>query len=103
MAFRTEIQIHYDGKVLQIEGDSVNLSLSGMLVESREKIPVETRCQVHLNLTGTIEPMGVIMTGKVVRHEAAGFGIHFEEMDLESYSTLKEIVRYNTNGDPDKV
>ena len=103
VAFRTRIQVHYGEKVMDLQGDSVNLSMTGMLVESREKIAIGTRCRVHLSLTGTREPMEVAMDGEVVRHDASGFGIHFDEMELESYAILKEIIRHNVTGDPDRV
>lgn len=93
--FRTEIIVSYSGKQLHFEGDSANLSMGGVLVVSQKLIALGTECEVELRLTGTQAPMGLTMKGKVVRHEPSGFGIHFEEMDLDSYSTLKEIVRHN--------
>ncbi len=100
--FRSEIVIQYNRKELHLEGDSVNLSMGGMLVESRERIPLGTSCRIQVKLTGTQEPMGLSMQGTVVRHDPAGFGIHFEEMDLDSYSLLKEIIRHNTS-EPDRI
>jgi hypothetical protein len=96
--FRTEVTVAYDGEELHFEGDSVNLSMGGMLAESSRMIPLGVRCQVQLRLAGTQEPVELTMTGEVVRHEKEppGFGIRFEEMDLDSYSILKEIVRHNT-------
>jgi c-di-GMP-binding flagellar brake protein YcgR len=100
VAFRTEIAVSASGKRLHLEGDSVNLSMGGMLARTDEKIPLETACRVELNLTGTQEPMGLTIEGRVIRHEPSGFVIHFEEMDLDSYTVLKEIVRYNAR-EPD--
>jgi hypothetical protein len=100
--FRTEICISYGGEELHFEGDSVNLSMGGLLAASSEIIPLGTDCQLQLRLSGTQEPLELAMKGKVVRHEPSGFGIHFEEMDLDSYSILKEIVRHNTK-EPDLV
>jgi hypothetical protein len=100
--FRTEIIVSHGGKELHFEGGSVNLSLGGILAESSTMIPLDAECQVQLRLSGTQEPMELTMKGRVVRHEPSGFGIHFEEMDLDSYSILKEIVRHNTQ-DPDQV
>lgn len=93
--FRTEIVVSHGGKMLQLEGDSVNLSMGGMLVETHEKLPLATECRVQLRLTGTQEPMGLAMKGRVIRHDPSGFVVHFEEMDLDSYTMLKEIVRHN--------
>ena len=102
VAFRTEITVSGGGKKLHLEGDSVNLSMGGMLARTHEEIPLGTACEVRISLTGTQEPMWLTMEGRVIRHEPSGFVIHFEEMDLDSYTVLKEIVRYNTQ-EPDTV
>jgi len=98
--FRTEIFIDYDNHKMRFEGDSVNLSLSGVLVETDEEIPLGTVCRVRLRLSGTLEPIELAMDGRVVRQDHSGFGVQFHEMDLESYTLLKEVIRHNAN-DPD--
>ena len=98
--FRTEIIIDYAKHKMHFGGDSVNLSLSGILVETKEEIPLGTDCRVRLRLTGTREPTELIMDGRVVRQDHSGFGIQFDEMDLDSYTLLKEVVRHNAE-DPD--
>lgn len=100
--FRTQITVDYGGEKLHLEGDSVNISMGGILAETSKKIPLGTVCNVRMNLVGSQPPIGLTMTGKVVRHDPAGFGIHFAEMDLDSYSLLRDIVRYNSS-DPDAV
>jgi len=100
--FRTEIVVSHGGKELHLEGDSVNLSMGGMLAESQEEIPLGAVCRVELSLAGTQEPIGLTVQGRVIRHEPSGFVIQFEEMDLDSYTLLREIVRHNAE-DPDLV
>ena len=100
--FRTEIIIDYDGYKMRLGGDSVNLSLSGILVEAEKKIPLGTACRIRLKLTGTRKPIEITMDGRVVRQDHLGFGIRFDEMDLDSYTLLKEVVRHNTD-DPDRL
>lgn len=95
VVFRAEIAVSDGGKMLHLECDSVNLSMGGMLAETHELIPLGTECRVQLSLTGTQEPVGLTMMGRVIRHEPTGFVIHFEEMDLDSYTMLKEIIRHN--------
>ena len=98
--FRTEIFIDYDRHKMRFGGDSVNLSLSGILVETKEEIPLGAVCRVRLRLTGTQELVELTMDGRVVRQDHSGFGIRFDEMDLDSYTLLKEVIRHNTD-DPD--
>jgi c-di-GMP-binding flagellar brake protein YcgR len=100
--FRTEIIIEYEDRKIRFEGDSVNISMGGMLVETEEGIPLGTTCRTRLRLTGTQEPIELTMDGRVVREDASGFGIQFDEMDLDSYTLLKEVIRHNTD-DPDNI
>ena len=100
--FRTEIVVDYDRHKMRFGGDSVNLSLSGVLVETKEKIALGSVCRVRLKLTGTSEPIELTMGGRVVRQDHMGFGVQFDEMDLDSYSLLKEIIRHNAS-DPDSL
>ena len=100
--FRTEIIIEYDDRKMSFGGDSVNLSLGGMLVETEEAIPPGTTCGIRLRLTGTQEPIELTMEGRVVRQGNSGFGVRFDEMDLDSYTLLKEVIRHNTD-DPDNI
>jgi hypothetical protein len=93
--YRTEIIIGYAEEELHLEGDSVNLSRSGILVKTREKIPLGTNCRVRLRLSGTEDPIELSMIGRVVRAEFTGFGIQFDEMDLDSFTLLREIIRHN--------
>jgi hypothetical protein len=98
--FRTEIFVYFGDQKIDVGGDSVNLSLSGMLVETKKQIPLGTVCRVRLRLSGTQEPIELTMDGRVVRQDPSGFGIQFDEMDLDSYTLLKEVVRHNAD-DPD--
>lgn len=98
--FRTEIIIEYEKHKMRFGGDSINLSLGGMLVETKKEIPLGTACRVRLRLTGTREPIELTMDGRVVRQDHAGFGVQFDEMDLDSYTLLKEVIRHNAD-DPD--
>ena len=100
--FRTEIIIDYDDHKMRFGGDSVNLSLSGMLVETEKEIPLGAVCRIRLRLTGTQELIELTMAGRVVRQDHLGFGVQFDEMDLDSYTLLKEVIRHNTD-DPDNL
>jgi hypothetical protein len=100
--FRADILIHHGKKMLHLGGDSLNVSMSGMLVETHEKLDIGSPCRVLMSLSGTQEPIELAIEGRVVRQGATGFGIHFEKMDLDSYTLLKEIVRHNVE-DPDSI
>lgn len=100
--FRADILIHHGKKLLRFGGDSVNVSMNGMLIKTNEDIGIGTSCRILIGLSGTQEPLELTIEGRVVRQDASGLGIQFDEMDLDSYTLLKEIVRHNVT-DPDSV
>jgi len=103
VVFATRIQILLDveGRQEQLEGRSKDLSLKGIFVVSDKRFPPGTRCVVKTCLTGTVEKIELVMKAKVVRQTAKGIGIVFDSMDVETYSHLKNIVRYNQVEDID--
>ncbi len=100
--FRTQIVIRYGANELHLEGSSKNVSRNGMLIRTETDIPLGTECRIELTLAGTEPPMVLSMAGRVVRDDPGGYGLRFEEMDLDSFTLLKEIVRHNTS-EPDQV
>lgn len=103
MPIRMEIRVILNpGRV--IEGETHNLSLRGVYCLCADPLPGGTECRVVLTLSGGGEPvpLRVKADGRVVRTERAGMAIEFNEMDLESYQTLRQLVLYNAD-DPDRV
>jgi PilZ domain-containing protein len=100
--FQVEIEAIFGDLKIQLKADSKNISLNGVFIESDEDIPLNTPCQVALYLSGTTEPVALTMEGRVARKAQNGFAVNFEAMDLESFTQLKQILRYNT-GDPDLI
>jgi hypothetical protein len=87
---------------IRAQGSSRDLSLSGIFVYTDQKISVDTPCQVEISLSGTTDPLVLQMDGRIIRNEESGIAITFESIDLDSYTHLKNIVRYNAD-DPDDV
>jgi hypothetical protein len=100
--FQSRIIIDLVEPAIQLDGDSKNLSLKGIFVETTENVPLQARCRIQVFLSGTISPIALNMEGVVTRKEPSGIAIVFNSMDLDSYTELKNIVRYNTNN-PDDV
>jgi hypothetical protein len=100
--FQSRIVIEVTKPAIQLDGDSKNLSLKGIFVETAEDVPVNARCCVQVFLSGTVSPIVLNMEGIVTRKEPTGIAIAFDSMDLDSYAELKNIVRYNTEN-PDDV
>jgi hypothetical protein len=100
--FKTNIILKTDQSEIHIEGSSKDLSLKGIFVHTREEAVLGTKCQIEVNLTGMTEPLSLCMQGKIIRKDLNGIAVEFDSMDLDSYTHLKNLVRYNT-ADPDDV
>lgn len=100
--FKTNVIVNTAESEISVDGSSKDLSLKGVFVNTKEKIPENTKCYVRVLLSGMTENIALKMQGKVIRKDEAGIAIAFDSMDLDSYTHLKNIVRYNTS-DPDIV
>ena len=100
--FRTAIIIQAGTREFHVTGSSKDLSVSGIFVKTEQSIPPHTECQVKIVLSGMSEPLTLSVEGRVVRSNATGVAISFRSMDLDSYTHLKNIVKYNVDN-PDEV
>ncbi len=100
--FSTNIVLKMAGNEIHVTGSSKDLSLNGVFINTQDNIPLNESCQVEIHLTGMVEPLMLQMKGTTVRKEPVGIAVLFESMDLDSYTHLKNIVRYNT-ADPDSI
>jgi len=100
--YKTDILLKLDKFEVRASGNSIDLSLKGIYVKTDDDIPVGTECVVKISLSGTTENLPLKMRGTVVRKELSGIGISFTSMDIDSYTHLKNVVRYNS-ADPDII
>jgi hypothetical protein len=107
---REKIRVHYQTKIIveadtatiQLDGSTRDLSLGGVFVNTDKKLALDTRCKVKVLLSGLNFPLFIEIDGRIVRTDESGIAIVFESMDLDSYTHLKNIVRYNVTH-PDDV
>lgn len=100
--FTTQIILRIKDAEIKIGGSSKDISLNGVFIRTSENLPLNESCDVEIILTGAAEPIKLKTSGKLVRKESHGVAVAFGTMDLDSYSHLKNIVRYNTS-DPDDI
>lgn len=86
----------------QFQGGVENLSMTGMLLVTDERLPEGEAVDITIVLTGTSPPISVNFNGRVSRIDGNGMGFVFEKIDLDSYMHLKNIVAYNID-DAEKV
>lgn len=78
-----------------LEGETENISMKGLWFRTEKTFPKDTPVRIHLYLTGTKEKEALDIRGHVVRIEANGMGICFEEIDADSVEHLQRLLMYN--------
>ncbi len=78
-----------------IEGDVLDLSTGGMLIQADMELPVDEVVQISLFLYGTGSNLSLNIAGRVVRKSDSGTAIKFTELDLDSFIHLRNIVSRN--------
>jgi hypothetical protein len=79
-----------------------DISLKGIYCYSDIKFSVGTVCEMELYVTDSDSKLVLFFKGRVVHTDDEGMGIRFQEMDLDSFFLLKNIVNHNT-GDTEKI
>lgn len=85
-----------------VTGTLRDIAVQGAFVVCAPTIPLGTPVEVSIVLHGGIDDVKVTARATVVRHEDAGLGVHFTEVDLESVEHLRNIITFNAE-DPDVV
>ena len=86
----------------RFHGDVKDLSMSGMFLETAERLDIGSEVDISIVLTGTSPEIEVTFNGVVSRVDENGLAFNFRKMDLDSYTHLKNIVAYNLD-DAEKV
>ncbi len=96
--FLTSIRviIDSDGKKIDVKGDSKDLSLKGVFIPTKLKASIGSPCSVKIFLSGASDDIKLNIHGVVARAEEKGLGIVFDSIDVDSFTHLKNIVRYNS-------
>lgn len=100
--FTTQVIVKTDESEIVAEANSEDISIKGLFVNTEERIPVGTPCDIEILLTGTSTRLALTIKGIITRQDASGLGIAFDSMDLDSYVHLKNIVLYNAS-DPEDI
>ncbi|MCK9363806.1 MAG: PilZ domain-containing protein [Syntrophales bacterium] len=96
---RTRVSVHFEIGVLlanetnPITTQIVNISMTGILCKSRPSFQRDAPCRVILSLN---DESRIVIDSKILRVGSRETAISFASMDEESFSLLRNIVRYNT-------
>ncbi len=86
----------------RFQGKVSNLSMNGLFLETFERLPEGDTADLVITLEGTEPVIAVSFMGRVSRITDEGIGFHFEKIDLDSYTHLRNIITYNI-ADAEKV
>lgn len=96
--FSTRIKVFLEvpGRRIDLESDSKDLSLKGIYILTHERVAEGTKCSLKIFLDGGNESVELKMESTVARVDDKGLGITFDSMDVDSFTHLKNIVKYNS-------
>ncbi len=91
-------------RALALKAEVKNLSLNGISLICREDFMVGDVARITLYLSGTVRrlDLSISMYGQVLRSGDGVVALQFQEMDLDSFTQLRNIIAYNT-GDADRI
>ncbi|KAF0221048.1 MAG: type IV pilus assembly [Geobacteraceae bacterium] len=98
--FKSEVLINAQGE--NLKGESENLSLYGLFVRIDKKLEINTRVEVMIPLHTPPEDAYMDINGVVARQDENGVGIKFQQIGVDAFINLKNIVSYQC-GSEDQV
>jgi len=85
---------------VRIDGQTEDISMSGLLFTTERGLPIGTEVKIHLFLHGDEQKYNTLnLRGVVVRVDERGVAIKFNEMDSDSVEHLKRLLTYNIGKD----
>lgn len=69
-----------------------NVSLGGMFIHTTERLPIDARCKIEIDLIGPASLLRIQMEGEVIRVDPEGVAVKFTKMDMDSLIHLKHLI-----------
>jgi len=90
---RDRIRIHFKARVIIKTGNFVknivmtlkNISMTGLLADTNDKLPVGEQCDIAVIVPGKSSKLVLHIRGKISRHTETGIAIRFDD-ELEWWS-----------------
>jgi hypothetical protein len=94
--FRVEVTLKGDHTSV-VSGDVRDVSLNGLYAAGAGRLPPGSRCEVLLVLGGPGSEVRLSLRGRVARVDRAGMGVEFQDMALDAYYHLRNLVLFNSD------
>ncbi len=79
-----------------------DLSFTGIFLEMDEEIPSGQGVVISISLETTNASLNVVLQAKAIRRDYDGMAFQFGSIELDSFSTLRQLILYNSE-DPANV
>lgn len=99
---RTAIDVEIRSAAGVVSGSTRDVSLNGIYLPGERFLATGMRCDVTLYVGGRESGALVEAAGRIARLDASGTAIVFEEMSLDGYHHLRQLVLLNAH-DPDQA
>ena len=94
VVFVSSVLIRYEqGRVMEASIDTRNISLTGLYLETDTRIPVDTPCEITIQLAGATSSMEFKAQGVICRHDQNGMGVSFTELHPDSHLHILNLVK----------
>ena len=81
------------GEQYTISCETLDLSAQGVMLECHSTLPAGTACQLKLTLQQQDQqPLTIEAEGIIVRTEGESMAVEFQQVSLDGYHTLRELV-----------
>jgi len=97
---RVTVEVELEASEQRISGSTRDVSMSGLYLWGERRVPAGAPCRVHMLVGGDRSGIRVDARGRVARVDAEGMAVSFEEVSLEGFQHLKQLVLLNSP-DPD--
>jgi hypothetical protein len=99
---QTAIEVEIATGERSVVASTRDVSLNGIYLYGERSLPAGTPCRVTLFIGGRESDVRVEASGHVARVDAEGLAVSFDEVSLDGYQHLKQLVLLNAP-DPDQV
>jgi hypothetical protein len=98
----TAVDVELSAADCTVVGATRDVSLNAIYLFGERSLPAGTRCRVTLFIGGRESGVRVEASGRVARVDPRGMAVAFDEVNLDGYHHLKQLVLFNAL-DPDQA
>lgn len=99
---QVDTNVIWNHKGISATGHSKDLSMNGVYIFSDKKPKIGAKVDLTISMANDQTTFHIEIKSEVKRHDETGFAVQFEEVDIDSFNHLKNLVAYH-NDNPEDV